>query len=105
MQNLERTHSIEKTIQILSVPRTKEQQQQPPPAITTRMTNIKQGMDFVEQFKQARIQKVHKKMDWIRCLQEGTRLGLVQYINVNSLLKQFSKNTKQKRSVKYILLI
>ncbi|KAI8642325.1 hypothetical protein BD408DRAFT_416623 [Parasitella parasitica] len=43
-------------------------------SIDNNNDRYKQGMDFVEQFKQARIQKGHKKMDWITCLEEGTKL-------------------------------
>ncbi|CEP14833.1 hypothetical protein, partial, partial [Parasitella parasitica] len=39
-------------------------------SINNKNDQYKQGMDFVEQFKQARIQKGHKKMDWITCLKE-----------------------------------
>lgn len=54
------------------------------------------GMDFVEKFKQARIQKGHTKMDWITRLEEGKRLGLLKYKNPDALRDQFSKFTKQK---------
>lgn len=43
------------------------------------------GMDFVEKFKQARIQKGHAKMDWITCLEEGKRLGLLKCKNPDAL--------------------
>lgn len=37
----------------------------------------KKSMEFVEQFKEARTQKGLKKMDWITCLDEGEKLGLL----------------------------
>lgn len=55
-----------------------------------------QGMDFVEHFKQARIQKGLKKMDWIVFLKEGKQLGLLNYKNADALRNQFSKFTKRK---------
>jgi hypothetical protein len=52
------------------------------------------GMDFVEKFKQTRIQKGHRRMDWITCLEEGQRLGLLNYKNPDALRNQFSKFRK-----------
>lgn len=54
------------------------------------------GMNFVENFKQTRMQKGHTKMDWIACLEDGKRLGLLNYKNPDALRNQFSKFMKQK---------
>lgn len=53
-------------------------------------------MNSVVQFKQARIQKGLKRIDWITCLNESKQLGLFSYKNANVLRNQFSKFTKQK---------
>jgi hypothetical protein len=52
-------------------------------SINNNNDRYKQRMDLVEQFKQARIQKGHKK--------------ILNYKNADALRNQFSKFTKQKR--------
>jgi hypothetical protein len=47
------------------------------------------SMNFVEKFKQTRIQKGHTKMDWITCLEDGKRLGLLDYKNPDALRNQY----------------
>ncbi|KAG1132071.1 hypothetical protein G6F37_013642 [Rhizopus arrhizus] len=54
------------------------------------------GMHFVENFKKTRMEKGHKKMDWVACLEDGKQLGLLNYKNPDALRNQFSKFMKQK---------
>ncbi|KAG1441064.1 hypothetical protein G6F56_011649 [Rhizopus delemar] len=53
--------------------------------------SYEQGMQFVEQFKQARIEKGLTKMDWLTCLSEGQKKNLLHYKNCSTLRNQFAR--------------
>lgn len=60
-------------------------------------SKYEQGMQFVEQFKKARIEKGLTRMDWVTCLAKCRKKNLlINYKNGNSLRSQFTKYTKRR---------
>lgn len=59
-------------------------------------SSYERGMIFVENCKNARIQRGFKRMDWSDCYSKGFTLNLFQYKSADVLRNQFNKYLKQK---------
>ncbi|KAG2213061.1 hypothetical protein INT47_011210 [Mucor saturninus] len=62
---------------------------------STSSLSYEKGMKFVEQFKQARMEKGLTKMDWLTCLAEGRKRNLLDYKNSSTFGNQSAKDIKK----------
>ncbi|KAI7893183.1 uncharacterized protein EV154DRAFT_550148 [Mucor mucedo] len=59
------------------------------------------GMEFVLEFKKARIKQGKERMDWKLCMKEGHKSGLLSnYKNIDTLKNQFMKFEKSQKKKK-----
>jgi hypothetical protein len=58
--------------------------------------SYRQGMEFVENFKKARMEKGLNKMDWVTCLAEDKKMQLFSCKNTSSLRNQYAKYLRNK---------